>query len=106
MGAVRQTHEGAVGAGLRPHALREILAFLQIQAGPEEIRIFLQPARRAHPTENFPEKYNRSAMENARQLQCKALCELEKSRRRKNNCEQWKKQCAEQSKTVGHQGDR
>jgi hypothetical protein len=37
-------------------------------------------------------------MENARQLQCKALRELEKSRRRKNNGEQWKKQCAGQWK--------
>jgi len=46
---------------------------------------------------NFPEKYNRFTMENARQLQCKALSELEKSRRRKNNGKQWKKQCAEQS---------
>jgi hypothetical protein len=35
-------------------------------------------------------------MENARQLQCKALRELEKSRRRKNNEKQWKKQCAKQ----------
>jgi hypothetical protein len=55
----------------------------------------------AHPT-----KYNRSATENARQLQCKALRQLEKSRGAKNNGEQWKKQCAEQSKTVGNQGDR
>jgi hypothetical protein len=47
---------------------------------------------------NFPEKYNRFTMENARQLQCKALSELEKSRRRKNNGKQWKKQCAEQWK--------
>jgi hypothetical protein len=37
-------------------------------------------------------------METARQLQCKALCKLEKSRRRKNNEEQWKKQCGEQWK--------
>jgi hypothetical protein len=37
-------------------------------------------------------------MENARQLQCKALRRLEKIRRRKNNGEQWKKQCAEQWK--------
>jgi hypothetical protein len=47
---------------------------------------------------SFWEKYNRSAMENTRQLQCKALRELEKSRRRNNNGEQWKKQCAEQWK--------
>jgi hypothetical protein len=39
-------------------------------------------------------------MENARQLQCKALSELEKSRRRKNNGKQWKKQCAEQWKRL------
>jgi hypothetical protein len=37
-------------------------------------------------------------MENARQLQCKPLRELEKIRRRKNNGKQWKKQCAEQWK--------
>jgi hypothetical protein len=37
-------------------------------------------------------------MAKARQLQCKALRELEKSRRRKNNGKQWKKQCAEQWK--------
>jgi DNA-binding TFAR19-related protein (PDSD5 family) len=37
-------------------------------------------------------------MENIRQIQCKALGELEKIRRRKNNEEQWKKQCAEQWK--------
>ena len=36
-------------------------------------------------------------MENPRQLQCKALRELEKSRRRKNNGKQWKKQCGKQS---------
>jgi hypothetical protein len=40
----------------------------------------------------FPEKYNRSTMENARQLQCKPLQGLEKIRRRKNNGEQWKEQ--------------
>jgi hypothetical protein len=55
------------------------------------------------PTGNR-KKYNRFATENARQLQCKALRELEKSRRRKNNCKQWKKQFTEQSKTVGNQG--
>jgi hypothetical protein len=43
-------------------------------------------------------KYRRSAMENARQLQCKPLLRLQKSRRRNNNGKQWKKQCAEQSK--------
>ena len=43
-------------------------------------------------------KYNRSAMENARQLQCKALRRREKSRRRRNNGEQWKKQRAGQWK--------
>jgi hypothetical protein len=37
-------------------------------------------------------------MENARQLQGKALRQQEKSRRRRNNGEQWKKQCAEQWK--------
>jgi len=36
-------------------------------------------------------------MENAGQLQCKALGRLEKIHRRKNNEEQWKKQWAEQS---------
>jgi hypothetical protein len=52
-----------------------------------------------HPRlENLREKYNRSTMENARQLQCKALRTLAKIRRRKNNGEQWKKQCAEPSK--------
>jgi hypothetical protein len=45
----------------------------------------------------FEKKYNRSAMENARHLQCKALRELEKSRRRNNNDKQWKKQCAKHS---------
>jgi hypothetical protein len=35
-------------------------------------------------------------MENARQLQCKPLRELEKSRRCKNNGKQWKKQCGKQ----------
>src|ERR1700693_2213922 len=40
---------------------------------------------------SLPEqKYNRSAMENWRQLQCKSLREQEKFRRRKNNGEQWK----------------
>jgi hypothetical protein len=63
--------------------------------------------RSAHPTstawpgpkrrKNFLEKYNRFTMKNARQLQCKALCRLQKSRRRKNNGKQWKKQWAEQS---------
>ena len=48
------------------------------------------------PPENSFEKYNRFTMENPRQLQCKALRELEKSRRRKNNGKQWKKQCAKQ----------
>jgi hypothetical protein len=38
-------------------------------------------------------------MENARQLQCKALQRREKSRRRNNNGKQWKKQCAEQWKS-------
>jgi hypothetical protein len=37
-------------------------------------------------------------MENARQLQCKALRRREKSRGAKNNGEQWKKQCTEQWK--------
>jgi len=37
-------------------------------------------------------------MENARQLQCNILKRQEKSRRRKNNGEQWKKQCEEQWK--------
>src|SRR5262249_39032876 len=46
----------------------------------------------------FSKKYNGFTMENTRQIQCKALDELEKIRRRKNNEEQWKKQCAEQWK--------
>jgi hypothetical protein len=50
------------------------------------------------PPENFREKYRRSAMENARQLQCKALHGREKSHRRGNNGKQWQKQCAEQWK--------
>jgi hypothetical protein len=37
-------------------------------------------------------------MEIARQLQCKALRQQEKNRPRRNNEEQWKKQCAEQWK--------
>ena len=41
-------------------------------------------------------KYNRSTMENADQIQCKALKWRKKSRRRRNNGKQWKKQCAEQ----------
>ena len=48
--------------------------------------------------ERAPKKYNRSAMEIARQLQGKALRRREKNRRRRNNEEQWKKQCAEQWK--------
>jgi hypothetical protein len=40
-------------------------------------------------------------MENARQLQCKALRRLQKIRRRNNNGEQWKKQCAERWKQWG-----
>jgi hypothetical protein len=42
----------------------------------------------AAAAENFREKYNRFTMENARQLQCKALCMLRKIRRRKNNGKQ------------------
>jgi hypothetical protein len=34
---------------------------------------------------SFREKYNRSTMENARQLQCKALRRLQKIRRHNNN---------------------
>ncbi|HEY4918850.1 MAG TPA: hypothetical protein VII40_01970 [Xanthobacteraceae bacterium] len=37
-------------------------------------------------------------MEKAGQLQCNALRGLQKSRRRRNNGKQWKKQCAEQWK--------
>jgi hypothetical protein len=37
-------------------------------------------------------------MAKARQIQCKALQQREKSRRQKNNGKQWKKQCAEQWK--------
>jgi hypothetical protein len=37
------------------------------------------------PLDKALKKYNRSTMENARQLQCKALCDREKSRWRKNN---------------------
>src|ERR1051325_1914922 len=48
------------------------------------------------PPENSFEKYNRFTMKNPHQLQCKSLRELEKSRRRKNNGKQWKKQCAKQ----------
>jgi hypothetical protein len=44
-------------------------------------------------------------MENARQLQCKALRRLEKIRRRKNNGKQWKKQCAEQSEQSENPGE-
>src|SRR5690242_18950570 len=61
-------------------------------------RAFVFVSRRR---KNFSEKYNRSAMENAHQLQCKALRRLEKIRRRKNNGEQWKKQCAERWKRSG-----
>jgi hypothetical protein len=46
------------------------------------------------------QKYNGSAMRIRRQLQYKALCTLEQSRRRKSNGEQWKKQCAEPSETM------
>jgi hypothetical protein len=49
-------------------------------------------------SKNFPEKYNRFTMENARQLQRKALRRREKRRRRKNNEKTMKKQCAEQWK--------
>src|SRR5262249_46085211 len=44
----------------------------------------------------FGKKYNRSTMENVRQLQCKVLRRREKSRLRRNNGAQWKKQYAEQ----------
>jgi len=44
-------------------------------------------------------------MENAHQLQCKALRGLKKSRRRENNGEDSGKQCAEQSKTAGNPGE-
>jgi len=57
------------------------------------------------PPKNFPEKYSRSAMENASRLQCKALRRLEKIRRRKNSGEQWKKQCAEQSEQSENPGE-
>jgi hypothetical protein len=70
-----------------------------------------RPRAPSWPTENPADrrslnphsaKYNRSAMENARQLQCKALRRRQKSRRRSNNGKtmekQWKKQCAEQWK--------
>src|SRR5262249_19632881 len=50
---------------------------------------------------NFEKKYNRFTMENSRQLQCNSLRRREKSRRRKNNGKQWKKQCAEQWKQSG-----
>jgi hypothetical protein len=49
-------------------------------------------ARRA-PTQIFLEKYNRSAMGNARQLQCKTLRGLKKRRQRENNGAQWENQC-------------
>src|ERR1700722_17053359 len=52
------------------------------------------------PALHLPTKYNRSAMENRRQLQCKALRRREKSRQRRNNGKQWKKQCAETMETV------
>jgi len=63
-----------------------------------------QPIRRsrkavARTFSGLPEqKYNRSAMENRRQLQCKSLQKREKRRWRKNNGKQWKKQCEEQWK--------
>src|ERR1700756_2425036 len=68
--------------------------------GPRASRFRVSP-QGCSPTgspKNFREKYNRSTMENARQLQCKALRRREKSRRRRNNGEQWKRQCAEQWK--------
>jgi hypothetical protein len=42
-------------------------------------------------------------MRTRRQLQCKALRELEKSRRRKNNAEQWKEQCESAIETTSTQ---
>jgi hypothetical protein len=44
-------------------------------------------------------------MENTRQLQCKALRRLQKIRRRRNNGEQWKKQCALQWKQSEIKGE-
>jgi hypothetical protein len=43
-------------------------------------------------------------MRNARQFQGKALRGREKSRRRKNNGKQWKKQCEEQWSRSGNPG--
>jgi hypothetical protein len=40
--------------------------------------------------EGLRKKYNRFTMGKRRELQCKALRRREKSRRRKNNGEQWK----------------
>jgi hypothetical protein len=55
-------------------------------------------------SKNFPEKYNRSTMANAHQLQCKALRGREKSRRSRNNAEQWKKTMRRTIETVGKSG--
>jgi len=56
----------------------------------------LDAAQCSRSAKGLQTKYNRSAMEIRRQLQCNVLRDREKSRRRKNNGEQWKKQCAEQ----------
>lgn len=45
-----------------------------------------------------PQNTNDLQWKMRRQLQCKALQGRQKSRRRRNNGKQWKKQCAEQSK--------
>src|ERR1700722_13588468 len=63
-------------------------------------RGFLRPTGAPSAVQHSPRraraKYNRSTMENAGQIQCKSLKGRKKSRRRRNNGKQWKKQCAEQ----------
>jgi len=55
-----------------------------------KIRGLREISARSPRPKNFAKKYNRSAMKNTRQLQCKALRLRRKIRRRKNNEKQWK----------------
>ena len=88
-------------SGTSPDARREAVVHVLVMADDHD-----EPELVGEPRERGCQaKYNRSAMENARQLQCKALRRREKSRVAKNNGEQWKKQCAEQWKQSGIRAD-
>ena len=87
-------------------AMRRDAADAELSARPLGDRVGAAAERRVKGLSRadgkiFLEKYNRFTMKNARQLQYKALRELEKISRRRNNGKQWKKQCAEQSEQSG-----